>query len=78
MSPQKASGGIQKSFKFIDPQAATSGISQGTDVCEIMFCAPGADGSEGILNIENNEPACSSEGSGEINDDSKQITIKIT
>ncbi|MBI2136553.1 hypothetical protein HYU06_05770, partial [Candidatus Woesearchaeota archaeon] len=80
VSPQKVSGGIQKSFKFIIPKAATSGISQGTDVCEIMFCAPGADDTEGILEIVNNEPTCTSEGStgGETNDDSKQITIKIT
>ena len=80
VSPQKVSGGTQKSFKFIVPKAATSGISQATDVCEIVFCAPAADGNTGTLGTS--DPQCTSGGASgtppEVNDDSKQITIKIT
>ncbi len=84
---QRVNAGTQKSFKFIIPKAATSSLSSELDVCEIAFCAPfTSSADEGTLSYDliKEKFVCgqtSSSSSTTLSDgeeDSKQITIKVT
>jgi len=70
-SSQKVEAGQQKSFKFIIPKDATAGISTELDVCEVKFCGPDSSG-DGNFGGTSGSITCTG------NEDSKQITIRIT
>jgi len=72
VAPQKVEAGQQKSFKFIIPKEATADLTGKLDVCQVKFCSSTPPASTPPASTDTY--TCNTPD----NEDSKQVTLRIT